>query len=154
MISASGTTPRRSRAPCARTDCSRESPNMFSNAELHTAYQIANAPVRGFPYPHCFVPNVFPADFYAELQCNLPDPAAMVPIEEARQVKGYPERFVLELHKLEQLAALPTSRQQFWRDVSQWMTGNEQNRLGRLGQLMMNKFQPFVQNRLKNLGGI
>jgi hypothetical protein len=127
---------------------------MFSNAELHTAYQIANAPVRSFPYPHCFVPNVFPADFYAELQRSLPDPAAMVPIEEARQVKGYPERFVLELHKPEHIASLPQSKQQFWRDVSQWMTGHDQNRLGRLGQLMMNKFQPYVQNRLKNLSGI
>jgi len=127
---------------------------MFSNAELHAAYQIANAPVRSFPYPHCFVPNVFPADFYAELQRNLPDSAAMVPIEEARQVKGYKERFVLELHKPEHIAALPESKQQFWRNVAEWMTGNGSDRLGRFGQFMMNKFQPFVQNRLKNLNGI
>ena len=127
---------------------------MFSNAELYTAYQIANAPVRGFPYPHCFVPNVFPPDFYAELQRNLPDPAAMIPIEEARQVKGYKERFVLELHKPEHIATLPESKREFWRNVAEWMVGGNRRQLGRFGQFMMTKFQPFVQNRLKNLSGI
>ena len=82
---------------------------MFSNAELHLAYKVANAPISGFPYPHCYVQDVFPADFYAEIQHNLPDPEAMIPIEEARQVKGYKERFVLEL-KPEHLNALPEVR--------------------------------------------
>jgi hypothetical protein len=127
---------------------------MYSNAELHVAYQIANAPVRGFPYPHCFVPDVFPADFYAELQQNLPDPTAMIPIEEARQVKGYKERFVLELHKPEHVATLPESKQAFWRHVAEWMVGEGGEKLGRFGQFMMNKFQPYVQNRLKDLSGV
>jgi hypothetical protein len=79
----------------------------FQAAELYTAYQIANAPVKGFPYPHCFVRDVFAPDFYDEMQRNLPDPAEMIPILEARQVQGYEERFVLELHKGEHLASLP-----------------------------------------------
>jgi len=45
---------------------------MFSNAELHLAYKVANAPISGFPYPHCYVPDVFPADFYAEIQKKPP----------------------------------------------------------------------------------
>jgi hypothetical protein len=126
---------------------------MYSSAELHTSYQIANAPVRGFPYPHCFVRDVFSADFYEEIQRNLPDPAVMIPILEARQVQGYNERFVLELHKGEHLAALPDAKRKFWQDVAAWMVGGKSG-LGRLGSLMMNKFQPFVQNRLKNTTGI
>src|SRR5262245_47220911 len=94
-------------------ESSKESPNMFSNAELHLAYKVANAPISGFPYPHCYVQDVFPADFYAEMQRNLPDPDAMIPIEEARQVKGYKERFVLEL-KPEHLNSLPQPKQKFW----------------------------------------
>ena len=126
---------------------------MYSSAELHTSYQIANAPVRGFPYPHCFVRDVFSPDFYEEIQRNLPDPAVMIPILEARQVQGYNERFVLELHKGEHLAALPDAKRKFWQDIAAWMVGGKSG-LGRLGSLMMNKFQPFVQNRLKNLTGI
>lgn len=127
---------------------------MLSRAELHTAYQIANAPIRGFPYPHCFVRDVFPADFYAEMQRNLPDPVAMIPILEARGVQGYEERFVLELHKPEHLGTLPDDKRKFWQDAAQWLVGGASGQLGRLGQLMMQKFQPFVQNRLRNLNGI
>jgi hypothetical protein len=126
---------------------------MSRAAELYTAYQIANAPVRGFPYPHCFVRDVFPADFYAEMQRNLPDPAAMIPILEARGVKGYEERFVLELHKPEHLATLPDDKRKFWQDAATWFVGSPYGQLGRLGNLMMQKFQPFVQSRLKNLNG-
>ena len=127
---------------------------MSSRAELHTAYQIFNAPVRGFPYPHCFVPDVFAPDFYSEMQRNLPDPSVMVPILEARNVKGYDERFVLELHKPEHLATLPDDKRKFWQDAARWMVGSSSG-LGVLGQLVMQKFQPFVMNRFKgNLNGV
>src|SRR5262249_40051801 len=128
---------------------------MSSRAELHTAYQIFNAPVRGFPYPHCFVPDVFAPDLYAEIQRNLPDPTDMIPILEARQVKGYEERFVLELHKPEHLATLPEQKRTFWQGMAKWMVGGNSGQLGLLGQVMMQKFQPFVQNRFRgNLNGI
>jgi hypothetical protein len=128
---------------------------MSSRAELHTAYQIFNAPIRAFPYPHCFVQDVFAPDFYAELQRNLPDPEVMIPILEARQIKGYDERFVLELHKPEHLATLPDDKRQFWQDAAKWLVGGSSGQLGLLGQLMMQKFQPFVLNRFKgNLNGV
>ena len=38
-----------------------------------------------------------PRDFYALLQRNSPDPKAMIPIEQTRPVRGYKERFVLEM---------------------------------------------------------
>jgi hypothetical protein len=128
---------------------------MSSRAELYTAYQIFNAPIRGFPYPHCFVPDVFAPDFYAEMQRNLPDPTDMIPILEARQVKGYEQRFVLELHKPEHLATLPDDKRTFWQGVAKWMVGGGSGQLGLLGQVMMQKFQPFVQSRFRgNLNGV
>jgi len=127
---------------------------MSSRAELHTAYQIFNAPVRTFPYPHSFVPDVFSPDFYAEMQRNLPEPADMIPILEARQIQGYAERFVLELRKPEHLAALPDDKRAFWQGVAKWMVGGA-GQLSLLGQVMMQKFQPFVQSRFRgNLNGI
>lgn len=38
----------------------------------HLAYKICNAPVHRFPFPHIYVENVFPDDFYARLIANLP----------------------------------------------------------------------------------
>lgn len=128
---------------------------MSSRAELHTAYQIFNAPVRAFPYPHSFVPDVFAPDFYAEMQRNLPEPADMIPILEARQIQGYAERFVLELRKPEHLATLPDDKRAFWQGVAKWMVGGSSGQLSLLGQVMMQKFQPFVQSRFRgNLNGI
>jgi hypothetical protein len=36
------------------------------------AYKILNAPVKPWPFPHIFVPNVFPDIFYRDLLANLP----------------------------------------------------------------------------------
>lgn len=41
----------------------------------HMAYKIGNATVNTFPFPHIFVPNVFPNDFYAQLRGTLPPTA-------------------------------------------------------------------------------
>ena len=46
---------------------------MTSDAVLgHIAYRLLNAPVLPYPFPHVYVENVFPADFYAHLLTNLP----------------------------------------------------------------------------------
>ena len=108
--------------------------------ELHLTYKLANAPINIFPFPHCYIPEVFPAGFYAEMQRHLPDPMAMIPIAEARGAKGYKERFVLEL-KPERLSALPETRRDFWSGVAAWMLS------GRLQQLMLEKFGPFMDGR-------
>lgn len=38
----------------------------------HLAYKIVNAPVQIWPFPHIYVRDVFPDDFYAEMLANLP----------------------------------------------------------------------------------
>jgi len=106
-------------------------------AELHLSYKIANAPINNFPYPHCYIPEVFPPDFYADMQRHLPDPQAMIPIAEARGAKGYKERFVLELNE-GRLSALPEAEKNFWGDLAAWMLS------GRLQEIMLQKFGPFM----------
>ena len=108
--------------------------------ELHLTYTVANAPINRFPFPHCYVPDVFPPDFYAEMQRHLPDPGAMIPIEEARGAKGYKERFVLELNP-RRLDSLPEPRKTFWSDLAAWILS------GRLQQVMLDKFAPFIEAR-------
>ena len=120
---------------------------MYSDAELQLVYKFANAEVYGFPYPHCFIENIFPDDFYAELQRNLPDPAAMIPIEQARPVKGYKERFVLDVSG-KQLETLPEEKRKFWHDFREWLLS------GRFQSLALRKFQPLLEARFKGMPGI
>ena len=102
-------------------------------------YNIANAPLRAFPYPHIYVPEVFPPALYAELQANIPDPAAMIPIAEARPVKGYEERFVLDLADTGD--RLTAGQRAFWSGLQGLLLG------GGLKGVLMNKFAAEVQRR-------
>jgi hypothetical protein len=120
---------------------------MSSSVEPALAYNVANATIRGFPYPHIYVPDVFPADFYAELQRNIPDPSVMIPIEQARPVKGFKERFVLDLGGA-QLDVLPEDKRKFWQDFAGWLMA------GRFRQLVLAKFAPFVEQRFKGTPGV
>jgi hypothetical protein len=119
---------------------------MFSDAELALAYNAVNAPIRFFPYPHIYVEDVFPPEFYGEIQRNIPDPSAMIPIEQARSVKNK-ERFVLEIAG-DQVQTLPDIQKTFWKDFSRWLLS------GRFMNLMMQKFNPFLQQRFKGAQGL
>jgi len=114
---------------------------MYLDAELALAYKFANAPIMGFPYPHFYIRDVFPFDFYERLQANIPDPSLMIPIEEARGVKGYAERFVLEINTTKHQELLPADKREFWRDFSQWLCA------GRFAGLALGRFKPFIQQR-------
>jgi hypothetical protein len=43
---------------------------MYSGVEEHVCYQVANAPIRDYPYPHIYVESVFPPDFYRAMRRN------------------------------------------------------------------------------------
>lgn len=116
---------------------------MYSDAELALAYKFANAPLRTFPYPHLYIEDVFPKDFYDRLQASIPDPSVMIPIAEARPVKGYEERFVLEIADEKRQATLPPDKREFWREFATWLCS------GRFASMALQKFQPFVQQRFK-----
>ena len=119
---------------------------MYSDAELQLAYRFANAPINVFPYPHCYIENIFPDAFYADLQRNLPDPEVMIPIEQARPVKGYKERFVLDVSG-KHLDILPQEKQKFWRDFGEWLLS------GRFQSLALAKFQAVVEARFRGVPG-
>ena len=103
---------------------------------------IAAAPLRLLPYPHVYVREVFPRDFYGELQRHLPPPDLLMPIQQARGVRGYPQRFVLELTP-ERLAAVPEPYRRFWSALAGWMLG------GAFAQRVLGKFRAFIDARFK-----
>lgn len=92
------------------------SADKFSAAKLHAMYQILNAPLRTWPFPHICVHNILPADFYAELMRNRLDDDCFTPLVETGRVgKGYSGAracvFPAEVDKL------PTSEEKraFWK---------------------------------------
>lgn len=113
---------------------------MSSSAELHLAYKVGNATIRPYPYPHFYLEEAFPPEFYREMQAMLPDPEAMRPIEEVRPVVGYKERFVLNMND-KSLAALPEEKRGFWTQLRSWMVG------GRFANVVLKKFEPHLDER-------
>ena len=116
---------------------------MSSSDELHVVYKIANTPISRFPYPHFYIPEIFPADFYAQMQATLPDPGVMRPIEEVRPVRGYKERFVMGMED-DSIGKLPEEKQAFWRDLRAWLTGGE------FAGFVLSKFSPYFEERFKD----
>jgi len=72
---------------------------MSSDAEQHLHYRIANAAVLNYPYPHFYIPEIFPPDTYEELIATLPEQRFYKRLDETGTVpKGaYPERYVCDL---------------------------------------------------------
>ena len=121
---------------------------MSSRAELAAAYAIGNAPMQVFPFPHIYVRDVFPREYYDDLLRHLPPADVLKPITQARNVRGpYDERFVLAVTP-EALARLPEPYRAFWTDLAGWMVG------GRFAQLVLGKFGPFVEQRFQGRSGV
>jgi len=120
---------------------------MSSGADLHVLYQVGNAAVRPYPFPHILVHEVFPADFYGELRANLPERSALKTLGAMGRIQGgdYPARLVMPLTR-EGIAGLPGQQRAFWEGVAGWMLG------GGFLQIMLAKFEPWLRVRLGELG--
>jgi hypothetical protein len=117
-----------------------------SDVDLHVQYRIANAPMREFPYPHLYIRDIFPEDFYARLRANLPSEEHLRTLRSLGRVGGdYPDtRLVMPLQP-EYTARLEPAQRSFWEGLAGWMLGSA------FGQLMVAKFAPYLRDRFENL---
>lgn len=84
-------------------------------------YQIGNAPLRPYPFPHFYVDDVLPPDLFARLRDHLPSDESYQPIGETGRVTGadgsrvsaYPERFVMNLRP-DRLDGLSDEQRAVW----------------------------------------
>ena len=115
---------------------------MSSAAEEHLLYQIANAPLREYPYAHIYADNVFPEEFYAQLRTHWPSSSSLVSLADSGRVpKGaYPERFILPFSQAE-VQKLDEKRRAFWLDFGDWFLNN------RFMTAVIDKFEPHVRAR-------
>ena len=120
---------------------------MSEDVSLYVLYQIVNAPIRMFPFPHVYVENVFPPDYYREMRDLLPSTETFGTLKAlGRVADDYSEsRLVLPLAPKDLERAAGPMRE-FWGDLSNWMLG------GNFGRLMVAKFGEIVQQRLGDLG--
>jgi hypothetical protein len=115
---------------------------MSSDAEAWTLYRIANAPMRTHPYPHLYVENVFPPEFYAALRAHWPDGGALRRLDELGRVpkNAYPERFVMPLDG-SALEGMEGAQRAFWTGFGEWLLGL------RFLEAMVGRFREDVDRR-------
>lgn len=115
---------------------------MSSDAELHLSHKLAEAPIQDYPYPHVYIREAFPPDFYERMQAMLPDPAAMKPLPDVRKMMNdaYRERFVIDFEP-ESLALLPEDKRLFWSELHGWMVNS------RFRRFVLEKFDSYLSKR-------
>lgn len=113
---------------------------MSSSADLQIIYRIMNAQLRAFPFPHLYVPHIFPADYYRALLTQLPAPEAMVSLSEARGSQGYPERSVMILGG-ELPVGLGEAQRRFWTEFGRMLLS------GRLAHAVLQKFGGYIEEQ-------
>lgn len=120
---------------------------MSFDVEEFVHYQVANAEVRRYPFPHFFVSPVFPEPYYAELIAKLPPTDWYSPIDDTDTVtvnqsskRAYPERFITDLAIIEEREEQARAGT-FWHGVSAWLTSD------RFRTLILKKFRPDIAAR-------
>lgn len=115
---------------------------MFSSAEHQLLYRVANAPILQFPYPHIYVTDVFPAEFYRRLRESLPPRDKLKSLKDMGRVnEHYPDtRWALPLTP-DDVESLPPPYRDFWYETAGWLLG------GRFAQLVLSKFGAFIEQR-------
>jgi hypothetical protein len=99
-----------------------ESETMSSAVEEHVCTRLADTPMRDEPFPHLYVEEVFPRDWYAELLERLPPQDRYMRLEEAGTATAHSERFVCPL-----AIAKPApghAGYEFWTRLIEWIRGD------------------------------
>ena len=105
---------------------------MFSNVTSHLVYQVLNAPIREYPFPHFFSTNMFPEAFYAEILKHMPDKNAyqtlieqgQVRIDDPDHVEIYEQRTVITLND-DNIKVIDESIRDFWLEFTKILTSPE-----------------------------
>lgn len=91
--------------------------------EEHVKYRIANTPVREYPYPHFFVENIFPDEYYRKIVELWPGMEHFQSIADTGRVgKAYKDRYVISLLKVGDKDAAWEARA-FWQEFATWFCG-------------------------------
>ncbi|WP_370155283.1 hypothetical protein [Ferrovibrio sp.] len=91
---------------------------MFSAAKLQVMYKVMNAPLRLWPFPHICVPDIFPQDFYAEIQRHrLADDCFTRLVDTGRVGKDYSGARACLFPQTLDATPAPEDSKAFWRSL-------------------------------------
>ena len=125
---------------------------MFLDAELHAAYKIGNTQILNFPFPHFYVENIFPDDFYSIIQENLPEINQMISMADHDTdnwgLASYKDRFVLDFAREDLMKKVEKDKRIFLDDFGKIFTQ------GNFGNLLQAKFKRFLDMRFKYLDNV
>ena len=90
----------------------------------HILSRVHDAKLETNTFPHFYIENFFPKDFYAELLHNLPNRRKYVPLDESGDIieEGDSNRSVLKLEPGE-LERLDPKESKFWTDLATVLEG-------------------------------
>jgi len=120
--------------------------DIFLEAVNKVVYEIANAPIRTYPFHHLYIENIFPASFYDLIQSHLPSVDEMPSIEDKTRAKGFDERFVQSFDQ--SLSRLPQEKYAFWNNFQKAFQG------GALPNVFLHKFNSLINERFSDQSGI
>ena len=125
---------------------------MFLDAELHVAYRIGNTQISNFPFPHFFIENIFPNEFYSMIQENLPEINQMVSMADHDALipglASYKDRFVLDFAREDLMKKVEKDKRKFLDAFGKIFTQ------GNFGNLLQAKFKRFLDMRFQYLDNV
>lgn len=109
----------------------------------HVLSRLAQAEVINKPFPYVVVDQIFPDDYYAEIQRHFPAMHSMRSLSETGRVgKGNYKERMCTLFTEEDFTRLPPEQNTFWRDFADWMYSDT------FLHAFVNKFQPALEPRI------
>ena len=125
---------------------------MFLDTELHVAYRILNTPILNFPFPHFYVENVFPHDFYSKIQENLLTEKEMTSMADLYPqntgLASYKDRFVMDFTRADSMNKVGKKKKEFWTSFG------ENFSKGAFGSVIQTKFKKFLDMRFQYLDDV
>jgi hypothetical protein len=106
----------------------------------HLIGRLQTAEIVSEPYPHYYLENVFPADYYQTLREHLPSSSVYKNLFEVTDYKleHFRHRDQRDLHTA-WTSSLPASLKTFWDSFNEWFLGPE------LAQAVLESFGPYLQ---------
>ena len=90
-----------------------------------TAERLASVKVKDKPFPHVFIPDIFPEPFFRALRANLPPDDLLTSTDRRRS--GNPHAVNRRKFAVDpaEMAALPDPARPFWEEAWRWLVGEE-----------------------------
>jgi hypothetical protein len=106
----------------------------------HFIGRLRTAEIVSEPYPHYYLENVFPSDYYQVLRNHLPSSSVYQNLFEVTDYKldHFRHRDQRDLHKA-WTDSLPPSEKTFWDSFDEWFIGPE------LAQAVLESFAPYLK---------